>query len=138
MILIGLAGRAGLCEIISRIIVVVAEKSMQHCLVEYFTFLLLMLIGVAQEVWLHLCKLLYQLAECCSIQEEGLMKTTALQPLPPALERILATLLTITDTIQYDQVIVQYSILEFVSIILYIRKLGQCRTFHFLSAATKN
>lgn len=87
MILIGLADRADLCNLIGKIIMGVADKC------------------VAPEVWLQLCKLLYQLVESCSIQEEGLMKTTSLEPLPPALEKILATLLTTTDTVKYNKVI---------------------------------
>lgn len=104
MILIGLADRTSLCDLIGKIIMDVADKSKQSYLIKYHTFLLL-LIGVAQEVWLHLCKLLYQLTESCTIQEEGFMKTTALQPLPPALEKILATLLATADLTQYNQVI---------------------------------
>ena len=70
-------------------------------------FALICFVGVAQEVWLHLCKLLYQLADSCSIQEEGFMKTAVLQPLPPALEKMLTTLLTTVDTAQYKKVILQ-------------------------------
>lgn len=41
------------------------------------------------------------------------MKAAALQPLPPALEKILATLLKTTDTIQYNKVIQQLVFLHF-------------------------
>ena len=101
ILLIGLADN-NFHNLIGRVIVDVADQSE---LFTYHRWYFISWVGAVQKVWLQLCKLLYQLTESCSIQEEGLqIKVAAHQPLLPSLEKMLAALLTIDDPTQYNQV----------------------------------